>query len=328
MMSCIPARRHLPRLALFLTLSGMTASLPCLAAEGVSPLQPGATTGTPAGALPPAGVYLMVDTAYEHGKLHDGSDKVAVTPAGQKITASNVSAVVALTWVTDKELLGGRYAMAIAQPYKWAGTKLTTDSGSTTTHSNGNINTALTPLILSWNLGGGYFAATSMTIYAKDGDFSSTYSSSANRYVKDSSAVGNNYWTFEPGFAISKMSDGWSYTLNNLLDFNTVNSKTDYRSGMTYYLDATASRRTGKFTYGMLANYTQQITDDKIKGESVPALDGMYSKGNRAEHVLVGPMLGYDFGPFSLTGRILYSVQAKNDADVSFFHTTFSIPLK
>lgn len=304
----------------------LLAAPSCFAAEGVSPLQPGATTGNHVGALPPAGVYLAMDTAYEHGKLHDGSNHTAVTPAGQKITASNISAVVALTWVTEQKLLGGRYALAIAQPYKWAGTDLDSSSGNSHISSHGNINTAVTPLILSWELGGGYFAATSFTVYADNGDFSSTYNSTSDRYVKDSTAVGNNYWTFEPGFAISKLSDDWSFTLNNMLDFNTKNTETEYQSGMTYYLDATATNRIGKLTYGLLANYTKQITDDEIKGKSVEALSGMYSEGNRAEHVLVGPLLGYDFGPFSLTGRFLYSARAKNDADVSFFHISIAVP--
>lgn len=301
------------------------AMVPAMAAEGISPLQPGATTGSPAGALPPPGVYLMSDTNYEGGKLKNDAGDTAVTPAGQKITASNISSVLALTWVTDTQIWGARYAMAIAQPYKWAETKFT--GGTNSVSSSGLVNTAVTPVILSWDLGQGYFISTGLTVYLDDGDFSATYDSSAGRKVKNSRSIGNDYWTFEPHVAVTYMGDDWSLTLNNLVDFNTINHTTDYRSGMTYYLDATATKRIQKYTLGMVGNFTKQITDDEINGDSVPAVSGFYGKGNRAEHILAGPLLGYDFGAFTVTSRLLVSLRAKNDADVSFFHVAISMPI-
>lgn len=298
------------------------------AAEGISPLQPGATTGAPAGALPPPGLYLMMDADYEGGKLKNNEGNTATTPDGMQIKASNVSAVAALTWVTDKELFGARYAAAIAQPYKWASTKFTTDSGSSTVDSQGIVNTAITPAILSWDLKNGYFILTGFTVYADNGDFSSSYSTSAGRNVKSSDAIGNDYWTFEPSFAVTRMGEEWTLTMNNILDYNTTNHTTDYKSGMTYYLDASATRRINQFTVGLIGNYTKQITDDEVNGVSVAAVDGLSGEGNRAEHVLAGPLVGYDFGPFTLTGRVLVSLRAKNDADVSFFHMGISIPIR
>jgi hypothetical protein len=301
------------------------AMVPAMAAEGINPLQPGATTGSPAGALPPPGVYLMSDTNYEGGKLKNDAGDTAVTPAGQKITASNMCSVLALTWVTDTQILGARYAVAIAQPYKWAETKFS--GGTNSVSSSGIVNTAITPVILSWDLGQGYFLSSGLTVYLDDGDFSATYDSSAGRKVKNATSIGNDYWTFEPSVALTYMGHDWSLTLNNLLDFNTINHTSDYRSGMTYYLDATATRRIQKFTLGVVGNLTRQITDDEINGESVPAVSGFYGKGNRAEHILAGPLLGYDFGTFTVTSRLLVSLRAKNDADVSFFHVGVSLPI-
>jgi hypothetical protein len=301
------------------------AMVPAMAAEGINPLQPGATTGSPAGALPPPGVYLMSDTNYEGGKLKNDAGDTAVTPAGQKITASNMCSVLALTWVTDTQILGARYAVAIAQPYKWAETKFS--GGTNSVSSSGIVNTAITPVILSWDLGQGYFLSSGLTVYLDDGDFSATYDSSAGRKVKNATSIGNDYWTFEPSVALTYMGHDWSLTLNNLLDFNTINHTSDYRSGMTYYLDATATRRIQKFTLGVVGNLTRQITDDEINGESVPAVSGFYGNGHRAEHILAGPLLGYDFGSFTVTSRLLVSLRAKNDADVSFFHVGVSLPI-
>jgi hypothetical protein len=307
--------------------SAALVNRPAMAAEGISPLQPGATTGVPAGALPPAGFYLMMDTDYEGGKVQNDNGDTAVTPAGQTIKASNISAVMALTWVTDQEIWGARYAAAIAQPYKWAKTEFSDSTGSSNVTSNGMINTAITPAILSWDLKNGYFISSGLTVYAKNGDFSSTYNATAGRNVKNATAIVNDYWTFEPSFAVTRMGEKWNITFNNIVDFNTTNQTTDYRSGMTYYLDATATTQVNKFTFGVIGNVTKQFTDDEINGVSVPAVSGLYGEGNRAEHILAGPMLGYNFGAFSITSRVLISLQAKNDADVSFFHIGISAPI-
>ncbi|QTF09036.1 hypothetical protein HC231_14810 [Brenneria izadpanahii] len=317
------SRRVMGAAALYLSVMGGHA----IAAEGISPLQPGATTGNAAGALPPPGLYLMADVASEGGKLKDERGKTARTPAGQRIKASNISSVAALTWVPGWEALGARYAAAIAQPYKWSRTRISDENGSDVVRSSGMVNTAITPVILSWSLGGGYYLGTGLTLYADNGKFRYAYDATAGRNVKSSTAIGNDYWTVEPSLALTYLADGWNITINNLLDVNTTNKTTDYRSGMTYYLDMTAARRIDNFTLGLIGNYTRQITDDKINGETVSAVPGFYGEGNKMEHVLAGPLLAYDFGAFSVNARMLFSLRAKNDADVSFLHLGFSMPL-
>lgn len=303
------------------------AAMPSMASEGVSPLQPGATTGAPAGALPPPGFYLNMDADYEAGQLKDGNGDNATIPTGQTVKASNISSVVALTWSTEYELLGARYAAAIAQPYKWANTKFESSTSNSEVSAHGMINTAITPLILSWDLGEGNFVSTGLTFVLDNGDFSSTYNSTLGRNVKNDTAIGNNYRTVETSFAFTHFGEKWALTANNIFDFNGKNSETSYESGDFYYLDLTATTTSDKWTYGAIANYTKQFTDDKVNGTTVAAVDGLYSEGNRAEHVLAGAMLSYNFGKFAISGRVLASLQAKNDADVSFFHVGLSVPL-
>jgi hypothetical protein len=316
-------------LALYLAaIAGITITNCSIAAEGISPLQPGATTGNPAGALPPPGLYLMLDANYEGGKLKNERGKTARTPGGQTIKASNVSSVAALTWVPGWEILGARYAVAIAQPYKWANTRISGADGTDSVNSNGMVNTTIAPAILSWDLGSGYYLGTGLAVIANNGKFRYAYDPLAGRNIKASTAISNNYWTFEPNLALTYLSDGWNVTFNNVLDINTKNKTTDYRSGMTYYLDMTVAKRVDDFTVGLLSNYTKQISNDKVKGETVLTTPGFYGEGNRMEHLLTGPMLAYDFGSFSTNSRILLSLRAKNDADVSFFHIGFSMPIK
>lgn len=278
------------------------------AAEGISPLQPGATTGNPAGALPPPGVYLSVDANYEWGNLQDGSANDRTEP---KIKIGNVSSVANLTYVPGWEVLGASYAMSVAQPYKWADTEVTVGGSSTTITDDGNVNTVFVPAILSWNLGEGLFLGTGFAFYLDNG----------------ADGIGNNYYTFEPNVAISYLNNGWNLTANNIFDFNTKNKDNDYQTGNFYYLDLTATKSVDKWTYGFIGNYTQQFTDDKQNGTTLAAIDGVRSEGNRAQHVLAGGMLGYNFGSFSLNTRLLYSLRAENDADVSFIHVGLSMPL-
>ena len=98
------------------------------AQEGVSPMQPGATTGSHTGALPPPGLYFGYDVDYEWGKLRNGSgDK-----AGIDLETGNTSMVASLIWSTPYKVLGGNYAIPIlAKRLKLSSASLFAISGTT-----------------------------------------------------------------------------------------------------------------------------------------------------------------------------------------------------
>lgn len=288
---------------------------PAAAMEGISPLAPGATTGNPAAVLPPSGLYLTVNTTLEHGYIKDGSGNRARTPDGQTIRALNASTVGSLLWVPGWEVFGASYGAMIAKPLKY---QTTTFSEGTRDSTFGAVNTAISPAILSWNLGNGLFIGTGVAFILKDGTVDSEYDAEAGRYVNTTSNVGNNFWTIEPNIAISYMKDDWSFTLNNIFDFSTKNKKTDYQSGNVYYLDTTATKKIDNWTFGLIGNYTTQLTDDKIFGESI---------GNRIRHIKAGPMVAYDFEKYTVSARYLQAIDTRNDANVSFFHVGLSLKL-
>ncbi|KDE38371.1 hypothetical protein AW40_00895 [Kosakonia radicincitans UMEnt01/12] len=87
------------------------------AAEGLTPMQPGATTGIPAGGLPSDGLYLTMDSAYEVGTVKDGNGHNAKMASG-KTTVNNLNVVMSLTWVPGWQFLGARYSAMLIQPYK------------------------------------------------------------------------------------------------------------------------------------------------------------------------------------------------------------------
>lgn len=300
-----------------LTIGVLAATNSVQALEGVSPLQPGATTGNAAGALPPPGLYFGYDIDYEWGKLHGkGSNK------GINIKARNSSMVASLVWSTPYKFLGARYAMGIAQPYKVADTKLTTPVGESNASTHGAMSTILMPLMLSWDLGGGFHLGAGTSVILNNGKHSSSCAGGVCSNNLDNLA--NHYYTIEPNLALTYFTGDWAFTVNNVIDFNFKNTTTEYKSGHVYYMDLTAAKRINKWTLGLIGNWTKQFTDDK-KNDVV--VQGLQSAGSRVEHVMFGPLVGYDFGKFAVTARFLASVHSENDPKMRFFHVGVAIPL-
>ncbi|TDQ56823.1 hypothetical protein EDC45_1782 [Mesocricetibacter intestinalis] len=283
------------------------------AAEGVSPLQPGAPTGNHAGALPPEGVYFGYDVNYEWGTLN--SPYVRIKP-------SNVSMVATLLWSTPYKVLGANYAVGIAQPYKIAHTEISTPGGTAKYSNHGLMSTSIIPLLLSWNLGEGFHLGAGTAFVFKNGKHATLCNDEGCSNTPENLA--NRYYTLQPNLALTYFRNDWAFTINNTFDFNGKNKKTDYRSGNTYYLDLTATKKIDKWTLGLIGNWTKQFSDDKKAGVRV---EGLHSRGNRIEHVMFGPMVGYDFGSFSLSARFLASVHSENDPKMRFLHLGVAIPL-
>ncbi|MGP2444888.1 SphA family protein [Pantoea ananatis] len=315
--------RTLP-LTLALT-SYLVVPCPLFAAEGLTPLQPGATTGTHTGALPPDGLYLSMTSTYETGVVRNGSGDTAKI-AGGKNKLSNVGLVMSATWVPGWELFGARYAAMVVQPYKFIQVKNT--GQHTTDHTNGLMGTSITPLALSWDLHNNFHIGAGLAIYLPDGKTAYTRNAVTGQKETSGDNVAWDYWSFEPNIAISYLTDDWGITLNNIFDFNTRNSETDYRSGSTWYMDVTATHRiSNNLTAGLIGNWTKQVTDDKVNGRTVQAVEGIYSTGKRVEHIKAGPMISYDFSGVTVTSRLLFNLHSENDAGMTFFHIGMSMPL-
>lgn len=320
--------KYLTLLANAVCLLSSTISFSTSAAEGITPLQPGATTGNPAGLLPPEGLYLSVDLDYETGYVKNGANKTARTPGGTKIKAQNSSDVASLLWVPGWAVLGARYGMAIAQPYKFQRTTVSNGDGKSITTSDGMVNTSLIPLLLSWDLGEGFHLGSGLAVVLPNGKFDYAYDASAGRNVKSATTIGNHYWTFQPNIALTYLYEDWAFTMNNIIDINTTNHTTKYKSGNTYYLDLTANKRFGNFSAGVIGSYIQQLTNDKVNGQTVAAVDNFYSRGNKVQHLYLGPLLGYNFGSFSVSARVLLPLRTENDCNCSFFHLGVTVPIK
>ncbi len=218
--------------------------------------------------------------------------------------------IPSVLWVPGWNILGATYAAAIVEPYAMQNVNVGPNSGSTNSTSSGMFNTIISPINLGWNFHP-FFFKVGFSVYLNDGDTNHGTSSGA-------SAIANNFYTFEPDIALSWLQGGWNLTGHAVFDFNTNDDHTNIQSGNVFYLDYTVSKSFGKWTFGAGGNYTKQFTCDTGSGNT--------SGCNEAQHVLAGPLMGYNFGPAEINAKALFGVSAENAANASFYHLGVSFP--
>lgn len=191
------------------------------------------------------------------------------------------------------KLLGGQYGAAIAVPYVWLDVKANvlltigrrgrfTFGRQADDAANGFGDIQLLPLMFGWKYGDLKWQTT-FGVHAPTGSF--TRGALAN--------IGKNYWTFEPGAAVSYLSSkyGFEFTAFTGFDFNTENGTTNYQTGDQFYLDGTIAQHLPLFGgfIGAGANgfFYQQITGDGGSGARLGSFEGMTTG--------IGPELSYAY---------------------------------
>jgi len=169
--------------------------------------------------------------------------------------------------------------------------------GPVNVEASGMINTFIAPVELSWKLGdSGFHVKTGLGMYVPDGTVTG---------VNGLGNVGNAWWTFMPEFVVSYLKDGWNLTANIYDEINTKSTVTQYRSGDILHAEFTATKTIGKWTFGPVAYYAGQVTDDRSS-----AFYGGALNVNRYNIWAMGASLGYNFGPAQLTVWALDEVSA------------------
>lgn len=277
------------------------------AGEHLSPYLSGVSTGTPTGALPPTGFYFSNDTYFVSGQIVNNEGKnVGV----KELEAADAAGVM---WVAPFKVLGASYAAAARQSYAYRGVQ--TPVG-TSNNSEGLFNTIITPGILSWKLPNHLYNSVGFTIFLPDGRSATSISKKTGQPVVNGYNYANNYWTFQPNYAISYLNNGWDVTLNTLLNFNTENTKTSYQSGDIVYFDGTVAKKFNNLTLGLVGNYTAQFTDDSLNGSAANTAHD----GNKFYMALLGPMVSYQFGKVNVMLRWMEPVYTRNTLSASWVH--------
>lgn len=228
--------------------------------------------------------------------------------AGQialNLDATEYANSIGAFWVTPVKFLGANYGLGVALPYVWSHVKgqVTQAGGGTASRSDsvsGLGDIEFWPVTLSWttwnkNLHVDFFGG----IYAPTGEFEK------NRLANQ----GLGYWTFEPGVMLSYLGQKNGIELSTYIgyDINTENTKTDYRSGQVFHIDATLAQHLplGKGFIGIGANgfYLQQTTGDSGTGARLGSFKEMTAG--------VGPVLSYaiQFGKTSIAAELKWLPQ-------------------
>lgn len=238
------------------------------ATEGGGGAYPTGAEGFMAGAVPPPGTYFInYFTYYSADKFMNANGDSAVPNFDLEVVANTFR----LLHVTNKQVLGGFWGMHVFLPV--VSLDVTVPGASDNCFGVGDM--IIDPCILSWHSKNWHWV-TGLDVYVPTGS-----------YKKERLAnLGRNYWTFEPVFAFTYLSDtGWEVSSKFMYDINTENEATDYTSGQEFHFDYLLGKKISAWSLGVGGYYYVQLTDDKAVGVD----------GNLGKVFAYGPQIKYDY---------------------------------
>ncbi len=270
----------------------------CFATEGGGGAYPNGAEDFMCGAVPPPGFYYINYTVGYFSDTFRDSDGKSVDPDFKLTAYGNVSRLV---YVSKKKILGGFWGIHTLIPIMYVDVKTSTGKDSKT--GLGDI--FVDPCIISWH-SKNLHSAAGIEIIIPTGAYDK----------KDIANVGRNYWTVEPVFAFTYLSDtGWEVSGKFMYDINYENDATRYKSGQEFHYDYTIGKKINKkLTLGLGGYYYTQTTDDKQNGVKV-------GDGNKGNVFAIGPQLKFDSGrmSFILKYQKEMSVENKPEGDKIWF---------
>ncbi len=276
----------------------MAFSRICFATEGGGGAYPNGAEDFMLGAVPPPGFYYINYTTGYFSDTFRNSHGKSVVPDFKLSVYGNVSR---LLFVSNKKILGGYWGMHALIPIMHMDVE--TPAGDDSKTGLGDI--FIDPCIISWH---------SKNLHSVAGI---EFVVPTGAYDKDDIAnIGRNYWTIEPVFAFTHISDsGWEVSGKFMYDINFENDTTDYKSGQEFHCDYTVGKKINKgWTAGMGGYWYTQITDDKQNGIKV-------GDGNKGKVFAIGPQVKYDRGKtsFILKYQKEMSVENRPEGDKIWF---------
>lgn len=286
-----------------LAAAGLTALAltPAYATEGGDQAtKPGAFIGSSAG-VPPPGIYMFNQVfTYQANLAGPGTVNALGNGPGQHTGVQAAVDVQGFLFVPGWTFLGATYDAVFVQPFV-----MQSVGSPVNAQAAGMFNSYLVPVELSWKLGtSGFAVKTGLGIYMADG---------TSTGINGLGNVANPYYTFQPELILSYLANGWNLSVAMYDEINTANQITHYTTGDLFHADFTATKTIGKWTIGPVAYYVGQVTDDSCGAGCI---------GSTLAHVqrynvwAVGGLVGYDFGPASLSvwATQEVSANAKNSA--------------
>lgn len=250
------------------------------------------------GAVPPPGFYYINYTiGYFSDTFRDSHGKSSVPGFDLKVYG-NVSRLI---YISDKKIFGGNWGMHILIPVMSVDVK--TPAGKDSKFGLGDI--FVNPAIISWH-SKNFHTAAGIEFIIPTGAYDKN----------DIANIGSNYWTIEPVFALTYISDtGWDFSGKFMYDINFKNDATNYKSGQEFHCDYTIGKRINRnWSIGLGGYYYTQTTDDKQNGTKL-------GDGNKGKVFAIGPQIKYDSGRMSFIFKYQkeMSVENKPEGDKIWF---------
>jgi hypothetical protein len=281
---------------------------PAMATEGnEGPAQkPGATIGASSG-IPGPGLYAFIQVfTYNADFVGPGVGGGVNGTRPQVHAAVNADGIL---WVPGWNFMGWGFDAVLVQPFV-----MQSEGPFATTTGIGPGGVPFTACTagcaqqagffntfgaVEWSLndigGTGFGIKTGVGVYMPDG----TISGPAG--LND---VAQPWTTFQPELVLSYLKDGWNLTAFLYVELHTENTKTHYQSGDIFHADITATKTIGKWTFGPVAYYWSQISNDDCSDATCIAFYGPNGTAgfyNSTSVWAVGALVGYNFGPVSIS---------------------------
>lgn len=312
-----------------LALLGVTGAALCHSAFAMELWDPhvrATDVGQYSGMLPPKGVYFVDNNLYLKFRQYNAS--------GNSVSGTNLTGYVnvpILLWATGLKVLGGSYAVGIAQPFDYTSFQ-PLNSGSSGSGNLGFYNTVLVPGIISWDLHP-LFVSTGLSVYLPDGSNNKAdllHGSMNNGGLPSS----NGYASIEPDLGLTYMLPyGLSASASMHLAFPLGSTKTTLSDGSTYNYhsgtmlmgDYTIGKTIGPWELGIGGATQNQLNHDRQTGTTTAAANA--AKGN-VQNYSVSAFASYQFkGGVSLTGVYSHGVSTTNDVGGDIFNLRITMAL-
>jgi len=289
------------------------STLPATASELWDPQLRGVNEGLPAGALPPPGVYGVLNTYWASYKWRNTT---GAAESGKDLSALVVVPVV--LWSTGYKILGADYAVAAALPFDYtsAGANL---AGSTGGGNWGLYNALIVPGQLAWTFGD-FHVKAGLSVYL-DTASSTVADLVKGKNLRGGLPSGNGYTTIQPDLGFSWLKDGWNVSADLHFAVPIDSTKApgyDYESGSQFSADYTVAKTFDKWTFGLGAHHQQQVEED--------VLNGVKQKDSENINFGLGPIVGYQFGGVNIQATWNHYLYARHDVAGDFFNVRFLVP--
>src|ERR1700743_2759427 len=253
----------------------------------------GVFIGASAG-VPPPGIYMFNQVFTYQGNLAGpGTTALGSTKTGVQAAVD----IQGFLFVPGWTFLGATYDAVLVQPFV-----MQSFGDPINIQQSGMHNTYLVPAELSWKLADSGFAIkTGLGIYAPTGTVNGP---------TGTGGPGNAFWTFQPEVIISYLKDGWNLSAAIYEEFNTRSTVSQYKSGDILHADFTATKTIGKWTFGPVAYYEGQVSNDSCS-VNCGYTTGTLMNAQRFNVWAVGALVAYDFGPAALSVWATQEVSAK-----------------